>query len=123
MSNLKLPNLSYSNLKALTGGRYGKTIAYATTATDSDTLITVSHHGNEIADVSADSVILMTAGWHSQTTAARLNRLLVDNLSNTPYRVGIRDGYTCLVNHATPKERVYFNKVVFTADGSFKVKY
>lgn len=123
MSNLKLPNLSYNNLKALAAGRYNKQIAYATTATDNDVLITVSHHGNEIADVTPDDVTLFTAGWHSQTTAARLNRLLIDNLPNTPYRVGIRDGYTCLVNHATPKLRVYFNKVIFTAADKFTVIY
>ena len=123
MSNLKLPNLSYNNLKALAAGRYAKTIAYATTATDSDDFITVSHHGNEIADVRENDVTLLTAGWHSQTTAARLNRLLMDNVANTPYRVGIRDGYTCLVNHATPKERIYFNKLVFTKSGMYKVIY
>ena len=123
MSNLKLPNLSYNNLKALAGGRYNKTIAYATTATDSDDIITVSHHGNEIADITKDNVTLLTCNWHSQTTAARLNRLLVENVPNTPYRVGIRDGYTCLINHATPKARVYFNKVTFTRDGRFTVSY
>ena len=123
MSNLKLPNLSYNNLKALAAGRYAKPIAYATTATDNESLITVSHHGNEIADVALDGVTLFTAGWHSQTTAARLNRLLMDNVPNTPYRVGIRDGITCLVNHATPKARVYFDKVKFTAAGEYEVIY
>lgn len=92
MSNLNLPNMSYESLRDTPAGK----LAYATTLTHvqgSDTghflECQVRHHGNLIARIRKDEIEISNCGWHSPTTANRLNKVAVDNRAGS---VGIKDG-------------------------------
>ncbi len=117
MSNLKLPAMNYGNLNRLVGDRYKKRVAHNTHATAYDTHVSVYYHDNFIGEVWNGGVYLNTAGWHTQTTTARLNRMLVDNLPGTSYRVGIRNGEVCLVS-VNDKTRIPFRDVIVYDDGT-----
>lgn len=99
MSNLKLPNLSYSNIRAILAdsGKSRVKIAYATEVMQEPLGVAVLHHGNIIARVypPAGTLTVDTCGWDSVTTAARLDKVLRDN--GVPYRVAIRKGETRLL--------------------------
>ena len=98
MTNLKLPPLTYDSLNALLAGRPYRKIGYATTVERDyryKDIISIVHHGAVIADVSQGEVYLRQAGYHSQTTAHRLNRVCVDNGLET--RVGFRKGWMCML--------------------------
>lgn len=99
MTNLKLPSLNYPELAELlrNRGSWEVTIGYKTKATLWHTSpgypeIEVLHHGNEIASIEPYKIWLSNAGWHSATTADRLNRIAKDN--GLPIRVTILDGLT-----------------------------
>lgn len=118
MTNLKLPVMNFGNLSRLVGERYEKRIAHNTTATVYDNRVSVSYHGNHIADVYEHAVYLSTAGWATQTTVTRLNAILRDSLPDTPYRVAIRDFAVCLIDTRDKKARHYFRDVSVYADGA-----
>lgn len=93
MSNLKLPVMSYDVLSTMSG-----TIAYATTVSQYDDHVAIFHHGHLIGEVWQGGVWLSTAGYDTATTTARLNRILIDNLPGTPYRIALRNGVTQLLD-------------------------
>lgn len=118
MSNLKLPVMNFGNLNRLISGKSQKTIAYMTTATGYETFVSVWHHGNFIGEVWQGGVYLNTAGYASQTTAQRLNAMLVDSLPQTPFRVSRRDFSICLTRTDDKKFRQYFRDVIVYDDGT-----
>lgn len=98
MSNLKLPNMSYTALKNMHIPRSGK-IAYATTLethTEEPETLIVRHHGNPIAVIAPWSVTVDNCGWHTVTTANRIDRILFDN--GTKFRCAIKGGRMILRN-------------------------
>jgi hypothetical protein len=110
--------MSYGNLTRLVGERYEKRIAHNTTATAYLNHVSISYHGNQIARVYEDGeIFLTTAGWATQTTVARLNAILRDNLAGTPYRVAIRDFAVCLIDATEPRARHYFREVSLSPAG------
>ena len=106
MSNLQLPTMSYENLSTLSVGSSGK-IGYAThiDRDEERERITVFHHGHPISIIGRDWVTLDNCGYHTRTTADRLNRIAT---ANGIGRVGIRQG----VMRFTPAdgEPVYFER-------------
>ena len=107
MSNLKLPTLTRANLISEYRLVNSKpvTLAYATQARLTiDGAVQIAHHGSTIATLHKDgSIELDTAGYDSMTTAARLHKVVVDN--GTPWKVGIRQGETWLLNREAQKVR------------------
>jgi hypothetical protein len=99
MSNLKLPNMSYSNLRELLkeSGKSRIKLAYATEVMQEPLGLAILHHGNIIARVypPKGTLTVDTCGWDSVTTSARLSKVLSDN--GLPYRVSIRKGVTVLL--------------------------
>lgn len=88
MSNLKMPAMDYANLRKLTGLRGSWTkIAYKTWVrmTD-DATVEVKHHNSVIANVSATKTVFNNHGYHTKTTADRLNRIV---FANTGLHIGI----------------------------------
>lgn len=111
MSNLSLPKMTHATLatmianESLKSGRTRVKLAYETTAewsTHGVGNVVVRHHGNPIAEIGPDFFTLDNAGWHSRTTADRLNQILKDNQTTLPtdpkvtdrlwYFVHIKDG-------------------------------
>lgn len=105
MSNLTLPKMTFVTLKGMIGNARARhpfptnpviKLAYETTAewdtsSDFDQTIVVRHHGNPIAEIGADFFTLDNAGWHSRTTARRLNRILRDNQTVLPSDPAVTD--------------------------------
>ena len=97
MSNLTLPRMTYVTLNGmlhnadLRGNRTVK-LAYETTASrGQDGNVVVYHHGNPIAEIGEDYFTLDNAGWHSRTTADRLNAILRDNQTVLPSDPNVTD--------------------------------
>ena len=91
--------MNHENLTALMGNRKARTIAYKTTAAFSPMgFIEIQHHGNDIALIGPNQVWVTTAGWSTQTTIARLHKILGDALPGTGYAVGIRNGQARLLD-------------------------
>ena len=93
MSNLKLPELTYESLCELAnkGDRWVK-IGYETHVrrdAESPHVVKIRHHSTVIANVSATKVVLYHGGYHSRTTADRLNRILYPNCG---HHVGMKNG-------------------------------
>lgn len=95
MSNLSLPKMTHVTLTNMLlnaeakGKRGPLKIAYETTierTPGTNHNILVRHHGNPIADIGPDFFTLDNAGWHSVTTANRLNHILRDNQTTLPIR-------------------------------------
>ncbi len=111
MSNLKLPNLSYSNLQEILSTKSRVRIAYATEVmrayVGKQESMVLLHHDNIIASMpDADTLYIDNHGWHSRTTAQRIDRILMDNGFGPQVRVGIRqgematlDGYDLSIQH------------------------
>lgn len=81
MSNLKLPAMDYANLRKLTGlrGTWTK-IAYQTwVRMADDATVEVKHHDSIIARVSLTKTVIDNHGYHTVTTANRLNRIVYAN--------------------------------------------
>lgn len=86
MTNLKMPSLKYDDLINRKNGRLG----YATTLTHGNPgTVIVSHHGSPIATLTPDTVTLDNHGYHSNTTAHRLN--LISHAHGLGW-VGIKNG-------------------------------
>lgn len=80
MSNLSLPSMTHRNLTAMLKPGKVKTLAFETTAyAGADGSVAVAHHGTRIATISAHSIQITNAGWSSQTTRARIHKVLTDN--------------------------------------------
>lgn len=113
MSNLKLPTMSYAALMAterLTSKP--KKIAYATTAEYANGYITIRHHGNAIALIARNIIVIDNCGWDSDTTVNRLRKVMRDN--NIPYYVRIRDFEMRLCNDAHNEIDGNFRTATFT---------
>lgn len=102
MSNLNLPDLHFDALRAL-GLQEGdeRKLAYQTWVRlgryDGDLGFIIRHHRSDIAFIGADFIVMHA--WHSMTTAARLNKVLLDNSRfDSPWRIGIKQGMTELRN-------------------------
>lgn len=99
MSNLTLPKMTYDTLRGMLAnarlkGKHRVSIAYETTIEFSsmqDQTIVVRHRGNPIAEIGKDFFTLDNAGWHSVTTANRLNQILKDNQTTLPTDPAVTD--------------------------------
>lgn len=95
MRGLKLPTMTHENLTkiieaARSKGQWPAQLAFATTAEyASDGNIVVKHHGNPIAHIGRTWFTLSNAGWHTSTTADRLDKIITDN---APTPNPVRDG-------------------------------
>ena len=92
MSNLKLPAMEYANLRKLALARPDKfwvPIAYKTWVALVDNRVQVKHHDTVIATVDSTKVIVTHRGYHSSTTANRLNKIVYQNCG---FWVGIKNG-------------------------------
>jgi len=93
MSNLKLPSLEYANLlKLASAGESWVKIGYETYVrrdSESSHVVKVRHHSTVIANVSATKVQAFSGGYHSTTTANRLNRIIYPNCG---FHIGIKNG-------------------------------
>jgi hypothetical protein len=86
MSNLKLPEMSFTNLRELLvkndalDGQWVK-LAYATfiRKADVNNAIEIRHHNSIIATVSLTDTIIDPHGFHTATTANRLNKIVYAN--------------------------------------------
>lgn len=115
MSNLKLPTMSFSALMA----RYSLTskptkLAYATTAEYVNGHIVIRQHGNRIAVITHDIIVIDNCGYDSSTTANRLRKIMHDN--NLGYYVRIRDFEMRLYNDVHT-EISSFRAATFTKHG------
>lgn len=77
MSNLKLKHnpKSYEQAAAILGSRDQIVIGHNTHLKAGDGVIYATYHHNEIVEYSPDGVLATWAGWTTQTTANRLNKL------------------------------------------------
>ena len=92
MSNLKLPSLEYANLRKLALARPDKfwvPIAYKTWVALVDNRVQVKHHDTVIATVDSTKVVVTHGGYHTRTTANRLNAIVY---ANCGFWVGIKNG-------------------------------
>jgi hypothetical protein len=114
MSNLNLPSLSFPSL-VLMGLKDGerRKLAYATTVengtNDGDKGFAIRHHGTVIAFVSWQYVML--AAYPSQTTTARLHKVLRDNTHSSPWGIGIKQGRAEVRNYEDKSLNQYFNLI------------
>lgn len=107
MSNLKLPVMSYANLRNLINDRgTWQKIAYETYA-KYDALpgskwgtVSVRHHASTIATITPAAVTLDNHGFNSKTTAMRLNAIARAN--DTDVWVGIKN-YSMVARDADGK--------------------
>lgn len=95
MSNLKLPEMSLKNLLKLapSDGDWKK-IANATWIRrqgDIDPYVEVKHHHTIIASINAKVLMVTNGGFHTLTTAKRLNQIVRDNGVEDRW-IGIRQG-------------------------------
>ena len=98
MSNLNLPRMTYVTLNGMLHNAYARgnnvvKLAYETTASrgQGGNVVVVYHHGNQIADIGENYFTLDNAGWHSRTTADRLNAILRDNQTVLPSDPNVTD--------------------------------
>lgn len=135
MSNLSLPKMTYVTLSGMLSNAEAKgksnplKIAYETTIERiRGTVILVRHHGNPIAEIGPYYFTLDNAGWHSVTTANRLNQILKDNqtvLPNDPntdrlwYFVHIKHGEMLLSGRNVHGETVYGIRNFYTHSPHF----
>lgn len=92
MSNLKLPAMDYANLRKLALARPDKfwvPIAYQTWVALVDNKVQVKHHDTVIATVDSTKVVVTHGGYHTRTTANRLNAIVY---ANCGFWVGIKRG-------------------------------
>lgn len=78
MSNLKLPCMSFENLSTMKFPASGK-IAHNTWIRRFPDCVEVIYHATVIAIVYSDKVAISNGGWHTVTTANRLNAITRDN--------------------------------------------
>lgn len=99
MSNLNLPSLKHSDLRKFLGTRPSCKLAFATYALNvhGSDVIQIKHHDSIIAEIQPDHIELDNHGFESQTTAARMDRVLRDNGFN--YRIAIRQREMSLLDN------------------------
>lgn len=95
MSNLKLPAMDYYSLRQVANdeknsGKHWIKIAYQTFIRRDGAHVLVKHHETVIADISQTAVKLYHEGFHTRTTANRLNHILY---SNCGHHVGMKNGH------------------------------
>lgn len=78
MSNLKLPRMSFDNLATMKFPASGK-IAHNTWIRRFPDCVEVIYHATVIAIIYRDNVVISNGGWHTVTTANRLNAITRDN--------------------------------------------
>ena len=92
MSNLKLPALDYANLiKLANNGDTWVKIGYQTSVRREPgnfAAVQLRHHDTVIATVTSTHTIVTHGGYHSKTTADRLNRVVY---ANTGFHIGIKN--------------------------------
>ena len=98
MSNLNLPRMTYVTLNGMLRNAYARgnnvvKLAYETTASrwQDSNVVVIYHHGNQIAEIGENHITLDNAGWHSRTTANRLNAILRDNQTVLPSDPNVTD--------------------------------
>lgn len=98
MSNLKLPLLSYENIKTILerSGKSRVAVAYATEVMQQVHGVAVLHHGSVIAEMNGVDLELNNHGYDSQTTAKRMDHVLRDN--GYTERVAIRQREMTVLN-------------------------
>lgn len=101
MSNLKLPDMSYSSLIELTSdsGDKWKKIAYATfirRCPVHSSEVMVKHHDSVIATINGGAIEMDNHGYHSSTTSNRLNKIARDN--DLEFFIAIRNFEMVLLN-------------------------
>lgn len=94
MSNLNLPEMDYYTLRQIANsdrnsGKPWAKIGYQTWIRRDGAHVLVKHHDTVIADISQTAVKLFHEGYHSSTTANRMNRILY---ANCGHHVGIKNG-------------------------------
>lgn len=92
MSNLNLPNMSYDSLINRKPGKiaYETHLAHKRHGVTGEVLeCQVRHHGSLIARIRKNEIEISNSGWHSPTTANRLNTIALDNRAGA---VGIKGG-------------------------------
>ena len=117
MSNLKLPVMSKEALSKLVGTRFMKRVAHNTHVSGYPDSLYIYYHNNLISVVGDERLVLSNAGWNTTTTSARLNKILKDNCPNTRYRVGIRNGWTSLIDNNTALATPFSHLVIDRATG------
>ena len=115
MSNLKLPELTYSHLSKVLGNRAVRQLAYATDVVRDGDELQLKHHGTTIAILSADRVTIL-APYNSRTTADRCHRILRDNARGTEFNIGLTQGLLSLRRGRT--SRPYSSVIIETATGN-----
>ena len=101
MSNLNLPAMDYANLcKLANKGTKWVKIGYQTWVRrdeESDHVVKVKHHNSIIANVSETKTVFNNHGYHTKTTADRLNRIVFANtglhIGITNYQMVVRNKY------------------------------
>ena len=93
MSNLNLPEMDYYTLRQIANsdrnsGKPWVKIGYQTFIRLDGSHVLVRHHDTVIADISTTQVYLYHGGYHSPTTANRLNKIL---FANCGFHVGIKN--------------------------------
>lgn len=128
MSNLKLPRLTFDNVKSMieslpasSSNWTGKTVAYATGVacptynglSDSIRTLFVIHHTSVIASLweGAGNLRVTNAGYGTPTTRTRINAVLQDN--GIQWRVSQIAGVQTLVHVVTGEKLYYFGSARF----------
>jgi hypothetical protein len=100
MSNLKLPDMSYSNLMKLTSstGDKWRKVAYETyvrRSTVNPKTVEVKHHNSVIGTLTEFGLNLDNNDWVSKTTTHRMHALAT---ANTNFKVAMRKGANVLMD-------------------------
>lgn len=111
MGRAQLKSLKHSDLEKLLWGieaNVSKPVGFKTTVErDIHSVYIVRHHGSPVAKIFKGywgvEVEICNWGWHSVTTAHRINAAMVDN--GVPLRCAIRGGIMRLINHNTGEIR------------------
>jgi hypothetical protein len=90
MSNLKLKNTNFENLKKLLAKKSSATVGYNTvvhrTYGEATDQFTIRFHSNAIAFIDNSGIVFTNAGWGTPTTRNRLSIIADDN--NVPVHFG-----------------------------------
>lgn len=105
---------SYDDAALYLGSKQHRPLYYATRVNRRGDNIAITHHETDIITYHpAGDVVIDTAGWHTVTTKARLNRHLPGG-----YRIYQEDSiwYISISPNAT-RSRVFYDGMVITPDG------
>lgn len=127
MSNLNLPKMTYATIAGMLdrSGRESVKLAFKTTAEryplPNNPSVVVSHHKSGIAIIGRHAITLTNAGWHSRTTADRLNAILRDNGLEL-YSIRIKEGRMQLLEYHTASHETGGKRPLahtYTMNGTF----